>query len=169
MCQEAMRSACTIGGPLFQTAAGLGDCIGWCLLNHDPKLHLGVSNINPGTEQELKRELGTWEGVSRVALNGCGAGLWIGGNVSFSWLCPQLWSPEGTRSHTGHWSRSGGCPTDDPKGSPGGLEPWPRGLGSLSWRHRGGCSDCSPTCKCQAEILLQFLNATFPRVYCFPP
>ena len=27
-CQEAMSSACTIGGPLFQTDAGLGDCIG---------------------------------------------------------------------------------------------------------------------------------------------
>lgn len=29
--------------------------------------------------------------------------------------------------------------------------------------------DGSPACKCQAEILLQFLNATFRRVYCFPP
>ena len=78
-CQEAMSSAYTVGGPLFQTAAGLGDRIGWCLLNHDSKLHLGVSHSHPGTEQELKRELGTLEGVSRVALNGCGSGLWMGG------------------------------------------------------------------------------------------
>ena len=32
-----------------------------------------------------------------------------------------------------------------------------------------GCSNCSLTCKCQAEIVSQFLNATFRRVYRAPP
>lgn len=161
----------------FRTAARLRGSLAYGVNLSSSALSWSSADPNRGQE----REAGTLQGASQAPLSSCGSGLriWVERISSTSKFLtpPSPPSSLGTAPSPCIWrvSVSGGCTRTRGEGHVHlGVRSDLRGVLALCaeglvTKAEEGCFDCSPTCKCQAEILLQSLNATFRRVYCFPP
>lgn len=169
-----MRLAFKTGGLLFfQMADSLGDLwhTEWTspLWTMPLELYLDIllfltegckwSQRMPGGKARLLLKMWLWP------LNLGSMGFFQGQILDPSPPHPHVWQLFRSRART--CTLGEGLPCQEVKsGFKDVLALCAEGCVTKAWE---GCFDCSLTCKCQAEILLQFLNATFRRVYCFPP